>query len=134
MEYIIKDILEELGKLINRCQKIRNDIPVEMKKGDARHVCLSGIQTSTVPLMLSYGAIECSNQSIKDIQLINVCGLKSGTNKELLDQFDTWAKLTLLIFTHFRLESLFSNLLSAIDNNQKISVVLRVFKQIFLLY
>ncbi len=119
MEYTVEDIVKELGKLGNKSQEIRNKIPVEMKKGDARHVCLSGIQTVIEPLMLSYGAIECSNQCINSIELSRVCGIKNRTNKEILDNFDTWAKLTLLVLVHFRIESLFSNLVVAIDASYK---------------
>lgn len=115
MEYLVIDIVKKLGELVNKAQKIRNGIPVEMKRGDARHVCLSGIQTTIAPLMLSFGALECSNQNIKNIELSKVCGIKNRTNKEILDEFDTWAKLNLLVFTHFKIENLFLNLLKAID-------------------
>ena len=117
-EYIVKDILDHLGGLVNKAQEIRNNIPVDMLVGDARHVCLSGIQTSLEPVMLAFGAIECTNQCIPDIDLTRVSGIKKRTNKEQLDNFDTWAKLTILVFTHFRLESMFLNLLSSIDPTQ----------------
>lgn len=116
MEYTTVDIIKKLGELVNKAQKIRVGIPVEMKRGDARHVCLSGIQTTIVPLMLSFGAIECSNQAIKNIDLSKVCGIKNRTNKEILEEFDTWAKLVLLVFVHFKIENLFLNLLKAMDN------------------
>ena len=118
MEYTAHDIIEQLGALINKAQRIRNAIPVEMKLGDARHVYLSGIQTSIEPVMLAFGSLECSNQLIPNIELSKVSGLKNRTNKEQLDNFDTWTKLTLLVFTHFRIESLFLNLLFAIDPTQ----------------
>ena len=60
--------------------------------------------------------LECSNQYIKNIELGRVCGIKNRTNKEILDEFDTWAKLTLLVFTHFKIENLFLNLLKAMDS------------------
>lgn len=115
MEYTVRQILEELGGLVNKAQKVRNNLPVEIKRADSRNVCLSGIQTSIEPIMLAYGAIECSNQCIENIELGRVCGIKGRTNKEILDNFDTWAKASLLVFTHFRIESLFFNILIALE-------------------
>lgn len=115
MEYTTMNILERLGNLVNRIQRIRETIPVEMKRGDARHAALSGIQSLLSPLMLSFGALECANQLIKNLDLSRLCGLKTESNESLLARFDTWAKLNLLVFSLFRFESLFSDLLAAFD-------------------
>lgn len=115
MEYTTMDIIKRLGKLVNSIQGVRNTIPVEMERGDARHVALSGLQTFLGPLMLAFGALECANQLIKNIDLSSVCGLKSESNETLLAQFDTWAKLNILVFSLFRFESLVSDLLAAFD-------------------
>jgi hypothetical protein len=118
MEYTVIEMLEKLGGLVNKIQRVRNKIPVDMKAGDARHVCLSGIQTSIEPVMLAMGAIETANQCIPDIELSKVSGLKNRTNQQQLDTFDTWAKVTLLTFVHFRIENMLLNLLSALDSSQ----------------
>lgn len=117
MEYSTVSMLDQLGKLANRIQRIREEIPVEMKRGDARHVALSGIQTTLCPLMLALGALEHANQTIPNIELTRLCGLKNQSNETLLSYYDTWAKLNLLVFTQFRVEHLLYDLLSAFDNN-----------------
>lgn len=116
MEYTTVSIIERLGKLVNRIQRIRETIPVEMERGDARHVALSGIQTSLCPLMLAFGALEVANQHIGNIELSRLCGLKKQSNDSLLAFFDTWAKLNILVFSQFRFESLVSDLLAALDS------------------
>ena len=62
MEYTTVDMLQRLGALVNRLQRIRKTIPVAMEHGDARHAALSGIQTALCPLMLALGALEFTNQ------------------------------------------------------------------------
>ncbi len=131
MDYTTVDMVKKLGELVNKAQKIRNRIPIEMKRGDARHVCLSGIQTTIAPLMLSFGALECSNQYIKNIELSKVCGIKNKTNKEILDEFDTFAKLILLVFTHFKIENLFRNLLKALENKNNKRNFLEIVDDLF---
>ncbi len=117
MEYSTVSMLERLGRLVNRIQQIRETIPIEMERGDARHVALSGIQTSLSPLMLALGALEYANQNIENIELSRLCGLKKQSNDSLLAYFDTWAKLNLLVFSQFRFESLVSDLLAALDSS-----------------
>ena len=116
-EYTSVSMLERLGKLINRIQRIRSAIPVDMQRGDARHVALSGIQTTLGPLMLALGALEHANQTIPNIELTRLCGFKNQSNEILLSYFDTWAKLNLLVFTQFRVEHLLYDLLAAFDSN-----------------
>jgi len=117
MEYTTVSMLERLGRLVNRIQRIRETIPVEMERGDARHTAFSGIQTSLCPLMLALGALEFTNQHIENIELSKLCGLKKQSNESLLAYFDTWAKLNLLVFSQFRFESLVSDLLAALDSS-----------------
>jgi hypothetical protein len=115
MEYCTEDILKEFGELGNKAQNIRNIIPVAMERGDARHVCLSGIQTSLEPIILAYSALECCNQCTRDIELATLCRIKGRSNKEILHNFDTWIKMSLLVSVHFRVESFFANLLITLD-------------------
>ena len=117
MEYTTVSMLERLGGLVNRIQRIRESIPVDMERGDARHVALAGVQTTLCPLMLAFGSLEFANQHISNIELSRLCGLQNQSNEKLTAYFDTWAKLNLLVFTQFRFEGLFSDLLAAFDSS-----------------
>jgi hypothetical protein len=131
MEYFVGDILKKFGELGNKAQKIRNNISVGMERGDSRHVCLGGIQTSLEPIILSYSAIECSNQCMENIELAHLCRIKGRTNKEILDNFDTWIKVSLLVLVHFRVESFFYNLLVALDSTYSKSKFNEIMSDLF---
>jgi hypothetical protein len=114
-------MIQKLGALVTRIQRIRETIPIEMKRGDARHVALSGIQTSITPQILTFSALEFVHQNRPEMKLSELCGLKFQTDEELLSYFSTWIKLNILIFSQFKFEGLFSDLLAAFDEkyNQK---------------
>jgi len=116
MDYTTDEMLDKLGLIINKIQLIRNNLPIGMKCGDARQVALSGIQTIVEPLMLSFGSLEWANQSIPNIELNRLCGIKNRSNDEIIQSFDVFVKLSLLTFTQFKIECLFSDLLLAFNN------------------
>lgn len=115
IEYSTFELMNILGELINKSQRIRNALPVNMKTGDVRQVCLSGIQTLMEYHIVSFAALEFVKQSIPSLRLEALTGLKARSNNEIIQNFDVNTKINLLTFSHFKFENFFFHLNRVFD-------------------
>jgi hypothetical protein len=115
-QYGIDELIESLGQFINDIQKIRNKLPVAELRGDARHVALSGLQTSIVPIIFS---LKCISYTADNVDRETLRGFLKMPTQKVTYYTDSHIKSSLAVFFHFKIENLFTNVLMAFDMNYK---------------
>jgi len=123
-DFSLNDLLKALGILMEKIQYLLSKL--SLSDDDARKVALFGIQEVLIGLGLTVHAITGN-------------GLKSSqrTSAEVIESFQNWYKienkndqqlidmaaknwrLSLVTLCHFKIDSLFQNLLKALDKNSR---------------
>lgn len=106
------DIITELVKLLREIGVIMGRIP-NRDPTDARHSALSAMQTTLVPLIFSNQCVTVTAQVTDIKQLASFFNISI---EQLTYLQDNHIKVNLLVFFHFKIENLFSNIVDAIVN------------------
>jgi len=111
-QYGIDELINELGQFTNEIKALKKTVPADEFIGDARHVALSAMQMTIIPIIFNLKCIEYTANNTERTQLGNFVKM---TTQELTYHHDNLTKSTLQIFFHFKIENLFTNILMAIN-------------------
>ena len=129
-QYGIDEVIAELGELINILKRLKTGLPIAEFQGDARHVVLSSMQTTLVPIVFCLRTIEYTANNT-DRELLGSPFKKS--TQEILYLTDKFLIGSLLTSFHFQIENFFSNLLRAIKPTSQTRGFERITSELFLL-
>ena len=70
-------------------------------------------------LLFLFGSLEYIDDN--NIELRSICRLPGKSRVDILNELELQTKLTLLVFVHFKIEALFSDILLAVDSTYNVT-------------